>query len=76
MLRLTGFIVRRLTIRAILFSQEAAGGHYTCDVRQVSGKWLRFDDEKVGPVSAGDVLRPDGPRDPYLLFYVQSSLIS
>jgi len=44
------------------------GGHYTADVRQPSGEWLRFDDERVGAVREADVLG----QEAYLLFYVRA----
>lgn len=58
--------------------QEAAGGHYTCDVRLTgpggSWTWVRFDDDKVTPITAADVERPGANRDPYLLFYQRADL--
>jgi ubiquitin C-terminal hydrolase len=51
-----------------LKSQEAAGGHYTCDVR-IDTKWTRFDDEKVQMISSHDVLHPPPHYDAYIFFY-------
>lgn len=42
-----------------------ASGHYTADVRQPDGRWLRFDDGHVTPASQQQVL----VQRPYLLFY-------
>lgn len=42
-----------------------AGGHYTADVLQGDGKWLRFNDAVVDMVNEKAVLA----ERPYLLFY-------
>ncbi len=42
-----------------------AGGHYTSDVLQPDGRWLRFNDAVVDLVAEGTVL----VEKPYLLFY-------
>ncbi len=42
-----------------------AGGHYTSDVLQPDGRWLRFNDAVVDLVAEGTVLA----EKPYLLFY-------
>jgi ubiquitin carboxyl-terminal hydrolase 10 len=43
-----------------------AAGHYTADVRQADGRWLRFDDAELSAVPLPRVV--DDPRA-YLLFY-------
>lgn len=40
-------------------------GHYTADVRQADGRWLRFDDAEVRAVPLSQVLHDRA----YLLFY-------
>lgn len=45
--------------------QKAISGHYTADVLQPNGKWLRFDDDKVSYVSQLDVTN----NVAYLLLY-------
>jgi ubiquitin carboxyl-terminal hydrolase 10 len=45
--------------------KKAAGGHYTCDIKQANGDWLLFDDSRVSKISRDDVLN----RRAYLLFY-------
>ncbi len=42
-----------------------AGGHYTADVQQPDGQWLRFNDTAVDLVPEDAVLR----EQPYMLFY-------
>lgn len=44
---------------------RTAGGHYTADVLQPDGRWLRFNDAVVDLVSEHTVLS----ERPYLLFY-------
>jgi len=44
-----------------------ASGHYTADVKQPDGEWLRFDDDFVSHVNVSQVLRRDCVM--YLLFY-------
>ena len=46
-------------------SRVVAGGHYTADVLQGEGRWLRFNDAVVDMVSEKTVLL----EKPYLLFY-------
>jgi ubiquitin carboxyl-terminal hydrolase 10 len=48
--------------------KKAAGGHYTCDIKQYNGDWLLFDDSRVSKISLNDVLS----RQAYLLFYYSS----
>lgn len=43
----------------------STGGHYTCDVLQADGHWLRFNDANVDIVPLHDVME----QKPYLLFY-------
>lgn len=43
-----------------------ASGHYTADVRQPDGKWLRFDDADLSAVSLARVV---DDNKAYLLFY-------
>ncbi|KAJ9519570.1 hypothetical protein QJQ45_000651 [Haematococcus lacustris] len=45
--------------------KHAAGGHYTADVLQPEGRWLRFNDAQVDMISLDTVLS----EKPYLLFY-------
>lgn len=50
--------------------KEASKGHYVSDVfHNGYNTWLRFDDAKVKSVSQDDVLKPQGYKVPYLLFY-------
>ena len=44
-----------------------ASGHYTADVRQPDGEWLRFDDDYVSHISQTQVLLQN--TETYLLFY-------
>ena len=44
-----------------------ASGHYTADVKQPDGEWLRFDDDFVSHVNVPQVLSRD--CEMYLLFY-------
>lgn len=48
-----------------------ASGHYTADVKQPDGEWLRFDDDHVSHVSVPQVLQRD--TEMYLLFYEMKS---
>ncbi|XP_069688055.1 ubiquitin carboxyl-terminal hydrolase 10 isoform X2 [Periplaneta americana] len=50
--------------------KEATKGHYITDVFHVGyGGWVRYDDSVVKAVQESNVLRPRGPRVPYLLYY-------
>lgn len=42
------------------------GGHYTCDILQSNGSWLRFDDAKVSKVSEEGVMQ----QNAYFLVYI------
>ncbi|CAH1995498.1 unnamed protein product [Acanthoscelides obtectus] len=56
--------------------KEATAGHYVTDAFHVGyGCWLRYDDASVRSVSEEQVLRPQGIRVPYLLFYRRSDTI-
>ena len=56
--------------------QEATNGHYLTDAyHEGYGKWLRYDDATVKPVSEESVLKPHGSRVPYLLFYKRNDFI-
>ncbi|KAJ1976874.1 hypothetical protein H4R34_003808 [Dimargaris verticillata] len=51
--------------------KHLSGGHYTCDVRQSPGQWLRIDDTKVWAIDADKVGSSESAESmPYLLFYV------
>ncbi|KAJ1973762.1 hypothetical protein H4R35_003942 [Dimargaris xerosporica] len=51
--------------------KRLSGGHYTCDVRQSPGQWLRIDDTKVWAIDADKVGSSESADNmPYLLFYV------
>lgn len=45
--------------------KNLTNGHYTADVLQADGKWLRFDDAEIYSVSLQSVLT----ERPYILFY-------
>ncbi|KAL3530011.1 hypothetical protein ACH5RR_009333 [Cinchona calisaya] len=47
--------------------RDPSKGHYTADARLSNGKWLRFDDPSVTPISTRDVLHDQA----YVLFYRQ-----
>lgn len=47
--------------------KSPSSGHYTADVRQPDGEWLRFDDDFVSIISVNQVLQRD--TEMYLLFY-------
>ncbi|XP_044761744.1 ubiquitin carboxyl-terminal hydrolase 10-like [Coccinella septempunctata] len=50
--------------------EEVSDGHYLTDAfHDGYNTWLRFDDEKVKAVPEHSVLKPQGHRVPYLLFY-------
>lgn len=50
--------------------KEATKGHYITDAFHVGyNSWLRYDDASVKPVQEEQVLKPQGTRVPYLLFY-------
>jgi len=50
--------------------RHAAGGHYTADVLQPEGRWLRFNDALVDAVGHETVLA----EKPYILLYAASQL--
>ncbi|CAI5975186.1 unnamed protein product [Closterium sp. NIES-65] len=58
---------RRYSLFATVVHQgrDPSSGHYTADVRQPDGSWLRFDDARVLSVSAKRVLQEQA----YLLLY-------
>ncbi|KAJ8670331.1 hypothetical protein QAD02_001590 [Eretmocerus hayati] len=50
--------------------KEATKGHYVTDAFHVGyGGWVRYDDSSLKGVSEGNVLNPQPPRVPYLLYY-------
>jgi ubiquitin C-terminal hydrolase len=50
--------------------KEASRGHYVTDAFHVGySSWLRYDDASVKSVQEENVLKPQGTRVPYLLFY-------
>ncbi|XP_049819082.1 ubiquitin carboxyl-terminal hydrolase 10 isoform X2 [Aethina tumida] len=56
--------------------KEASKGHYITDAFHVGyNSWLRYDDASVKPVTEEQVLKPQGTRVPYLLFYRRSDTI-
>ncbi|KAJ9579085.1 hypothetical protein L9F63_024808, partial [Diploptera punctata] len=63
---------RQYKLFAVVYhdGKEATKGHYVTDVYHVGyGGWVRYDDSLVKAVQESNVLRPRGPRVPYLLFY-------
>lgn len=57
--------------------KEATKGHYVTDVFHVGySGWVRYDDATVRPVTEQQVLKPKGPRVPYLLYYRRCDTIS
>ncbi|KXZ42153.1 hypothetical protein GPECTOR_194g321 [Gonium pectorale] len=59
----------RLFATVIHHGRSIAGGHYTADVLQPDGRWLRFNDAVVDLVPESLVLS----ERPYLLFYQRMS---
>lgn len=56
--------------------KEATKGHYVTDAYHVGyASWLRYDDASVKAVQEEHVLKPQGTRVPYLLFYRRSDSI-
>ncbi|XP_060519456.1 ubiquitin carboxyl-terminal hydrolase 10-A [Cylas formicarius] len=56
--------------------KEATKGHYVTDAFHVGySSWLRYDDASVKQVQEEQVLKPQGTRVPYLLFYRRSDTI-
>ncbi|XP_033231396.1 ubiquitin carboxyl-terminal hydrolase 10-B isoform X2 [Belonocnema kinseyi] len=50
--------------------KEATKGHYVTDAFHVGyGGWVRYDDSSLKGISEGNVLHPQLPRVPYLLYY-------
>ena len=49
---------------------ESVKGHYVTDLFHIgSSHWLRCDDINVKTISVQQLLNPQAPRVPYLLFY-------
>lgn len=49
---------------------EAHKGHFLTDLYHIgAGLWLRCDDSVVSHVSLSELLHPNAPKTPYLLFY-------
>ncbi|CAG9860826.1 unnamed protein product [Phyllotreta striolata] len=56
--------------------KEASKGHYVTDAFHIGYScWLRYDDASVKTVQEEQVLKPQGTRVPYLLFYRRSDTI-
>ena len=56
--------------------KEASYGHYRADTFHSGyNTWLRFDDSKINRVTEEDVLKRQGDRVPYLLFYRRSDTV-
>ncbi|KAG5893174.1 hypothetical protein JTB14_000434 [Gonioctena quinquepunctata] len=56
--------------------KEASKGHYVTDAFHIGySSWLRYDDSSVKTVQEEHVLKPQGTRVPYLLFYRRSDTI-
>ena len=55
----------KLFATVVHHGRDSSSGHYTADVRQPDGSWLRFDDAKVFTVAPGRVLQERA----YLLLY-------
>lgn len=55
----------RLLATVTHHGSQPGSGHYTADVRQPGGDWLRFDDDKVSRVNFRSVIG----EKVYLLFY-------
>ncbi|XP_065211966.1 ubiquitin carboxyl-terminal hydrolase 10-like isoform X2 [Planococcus citri] len=70
---------RQYKLFAVVYhdGNEATKGHYITDVFHIGyGGWVRYDDARVWTVSENDVLRPDLPRVPYLLYYRRCDTIA
>ncbi|XP_074033907.1 ubiquitin carboxyl-terminal hydrolase 10-like [Leptinotarsa decemlineata] len=51
-------------------------GHYVTDAFHVGQNcWIRYDDSSLKTVQKEDVLKPQGTKVPYLLFYRKSDMI-
>lgn len=56
--------------------KETSKGHYIADTFHSGyNTWLRFDDSKIKTVTEENVLKPQGDRVPYLLFYRRSDTV-
>ncbi|CAG9824890.1 unnamed protein product [Phaedon cochleariae] len=69
---------RQYKLFAVVYhdGKEATKGHYITDAFHVGyGCWLRYDDASVKTVLEEQVLRPQGTRVPYLLFYRRGDTI-
>lgn len=63
---------RQYKLFAVVYhdGKEATKGHYVTDAFHVGYNcWLRYDDASVKTVQEEHVLKPQGSRVPYLLFY-------
>lgn len=70
---------RQYKLFAVVYhdGKEATKGHYVTDVFHIGyGGWIRYDDAKVITVSENDVLKPQLPRVPYLLYYRRCDTIA
>ena len=69
---------RQYKLFAVVYhdGKEATKGHYVTDTYHVGyASWLRYDDASVKGVQEEQVLKPQGTRVPYLLFYRRSDSI-
>ena len=49
---------------------ESVKGHYLTDIFHIgSSNWLRCDDNNIKTITTQQLLNPQAPRVPYLLFY-------
>lgn len=70
---------RQYKLFAVVYHEgkEASKGHYVTDAYHVGyASWVRYDDASVKSVSEDVVLKPQGTRVPYLLFYRRSDSLS
>lgn len=69
---------RQYKLFAVVYhdGKEATKGHYITDAFHVGySSWIRYDDSSVKSVQEDYVLKPQGTRVPYLLFYRRSDTI-
>ncbi|XP_074032161.1 ubiquitin carboxyl-terminal hydrolase 10-like [Leptinotarsa decemlineata] len=69
---------RQYKLFAVVYHEgkNANIGHYVTDAFHVGYNcWIRYDDSSVKTVQNEDVLKPQGTRFPYLLFYKESDMI-
>ncbi|XP_055324192.1 putative mediator of RNA polymerase II transcription subunit 26 isoform X3 [Sitodiplosis mosellana] len=69
---------RQYRLFAVVYhdGKEASKGHYITDVYHTGYlNWIRYDDSTVKRVSLKNVLHPNTPRVPYLLYYQRMDTI-